>query len=171
MTPQTTEEATFEQLLAGGERSATMAQPLTREASHEQLLYANILEKGMGLGLVLMIATFALYVFGIIQPIVPAEEIANYWNKPVDQYLEAVRTNFLPAWEHAPTGWSWLKLLGKGDFLNFLPIATLSGVTIFCYLAIIPRLFGRGDKAMGLISMVTFAILMLAASGLLAVGH
>lgn len=179
MPNQTTEEATFEQVLTGSARqhvmtrevSATMEQPLTREASYEQLLYANVLEKGMGIGLVLMLITFSLYVFGVIHPTVPLEEVANYWNKPVEQYLEAVWTNFLPALEQVPTGWSWLKLLGKGDFLNFLPIAVLSGVTILCYLAIIPGLFNRGDRAMGVISMITSVILLLAASGMLAVGH
>ncbi|MEJ2688848.1 MAG: DUF1634 domain-containing protein [Deltaproteobacteria bacterium] len=179
MAPETTEEATFEQVLTGSarkhimtrEEGATMVLPVTREASHEQLLYANILEKGMAIGLVLMLVTFFLYVFGIIHPTVPLDEVANYWNKPVEQYLEAVWTNFLPAWDQVPTGWSWLKLLSKGDFLNFLPIAMLSGVTIFCYLAIIPGLFSRGDKAMGFISMITSVILLLAASGMLAVGH
>jgi hypothetical protein len=61
-----------------------------------------------------------------------------------------------------------MTMLGKGDFLNFLPVAILSGVTIFCYLAIVPGLFKRGDKAMAIIEVI---ILTLAASGLLAVGH
>ena len=64
-----------------------------------------------------------------------------------------------------------MKLLGKSDFLNFLPVAILSGVTIVCYLAIVPGLFARGDKAMGIMTLATAVILALAASGLLAVGH
>jgi len=142
----------------------------TLEATQEQLLYANILEKGMLIGLVMMFITFALYVFGIMAPAVPVDQIASMWSQPVDQYLAAVNDNFLHQ-DHVVTGWAWMSLLGKGDFLNFLPVAILSGVTIVCYLAIAPGLFGRGDKAMGIMAVAEALILALAASGLLAVGH
>lgn len=143
---------------------------ITKEATHEQVLYANVLEKGMYAGLVLMFITFALYVFGIMDAAVPREAVSGLWSQPVHDYLVAINTNYLHL-EHLPTGWSWLSLLGKGDFLNFLPIAILSGVTIVCYAIIAPGLFKRGDKAMGIIAVAEVIILTLAASGLLAVGH
>ncbi len=146
-----------------------MSPQITREATPEQLLYAGILEKGMYAGLLLMIITFALYVFGLVTPVVPLNEIAGYWSQPVDQYLAAINANFLH-WEHPPTGWAWLHLLNRGDFLNFLPMAILSGVTIVCYLVIVPGLFKRGDTAMGVMALATAMILILAASGVLAVG-
>ena len=133
---------------------------LTAQATEEQLLYANILEKGMFIGLALMFITFGLYVF----------EISEYWNQPVHLYLEVIKTDFLN-WEHHPTGWTWLRLVNNGDFLNFIPIAILSGVTIVCYLAIIPGLFKRGDKAYAIMALAEAFILAMAASGLLAVGH
>ncbi len=139
-------------------------------ASDEQLRYADILEKGMYLGLLLMFVTFALYVSGIMPPSVPRVMISGYWNLPVGDYLATISQNHL-GWEHGPTGWSWMKLLHKGDFLNFLPVAILSGVTIFCYAAIVPGLFRRGDKAYGVMAIAEVVILSLAASGLLAVGH
>lgn len=146
-----------------------MTTELSKEASVEQLLYASILEKGMYFGLVSMIITFALYVSGIMPAVVPLGEIANYWTMPVHEYLTAINQNFLQQ-EHAPTGWAWLSLLGKGDFLNFLPVAVLSGVTILCYLAIVPGLLKRGDKAMGLMALATALILFLAASGIVGGG-
>ncbi|MFZ5762414.1 MAG: DUF1634 domain-containing protein [Thermodesulfobacteriota bacterium] len=146
-----------------------MTTEITKEATVEQLLYASILEKGMYFGLLSMIITFALYVSGIMPSVVPLSEIANYWNMPVGDYLTAINQNFLQ-WEHAPTGWAWLSLLGKGDFLNFLPIAVLSGVTILCYVAIVPGLFKRGDKAMGLMALATAIVLFLAASGIMGGG-
>ncbi|MEW6500086.1 MAG: DUF1634 domain-containing protein [Thermodesulfobacteriota bacterium] len=146
-----------------------MTTEITKEATVEQLLYASILEKGMYFGLLSMIITFALYVSGIMPSVVPLSEIANYWNMPVGDYLTAINQNFLQ-WEHAPTGWAWLSLLGKGDFLNFLPIAVLSGVTILCYVAIVPGLFKRGDKAMGLMALATAIVLFLAASGIVGGG-
>jgi hypothetical protein len=124
----------------------------------------------MLVGLILMFITFALYVFGIMKPAIPVTEIASYWNQPVHDYLVAINNNFLH-WEHLPTGWSWIKLIGKGDFLNFIPVAILSGVTIICYIAIVPGLFKRGDKAYAIMAIAEVAILTLAASGLLAVGH
>ena len=143
---------------------------MTTEATEEQLLYAAILEKGMLVGLALMFITFALYVFRIMPAAVPLAEISGYWSQPVHEYLVAINNNFLH-WDHLPTGWSWLKLVGKGDFLNFVPVALLSGVTIVCYLAIVPGLFKRGDKAYAIMAIAEAAILALAASGLLAVGH
>jgi hypothetical protein len=143
---------------------------MSSKATEEQLLYANILEKGMLVGLLLMFITFGLYVFRIMPAAVPLTEISSYWNQPVNDYLVAINNNFLHL-DHLVTGWSWLKLIGKGDFLNFVPVAILSGVTIICYLAIVPGLFKRGDKAYAIMAIAEVAILTLAASGLLAVGH
>jgi hypothetical protein len=143
---------------------------MTTRATDEQLLYARILEKGMLIGLALMFITFGLYVFGIMKPAVPVNEIAGYWNQPVHDYLVAINNNFLHL-DHLVTGWSWIKLIGYGDFVNFIPIAILSGVTIMCYLAIAPGLFKRGDKAYAIMALAEAAILTLAASGLLTVGH
>ncbi|KPK33583.1 MAG: hypothetical protein AMK70_09335 [Nitrospira bacterium SG8_35_1] len=143
---------------------------MSSKATEEQLLYANILEKGMLVGLILMFITFALYVFGIMPAAIPVSEISSYWNQPVHDYLVAINENFLH-WDHLVTGWSWIKLIGMGDFINFIPIAILSGVTIICYLAIVPGLFKRGDKAYAIMALAEAAILTLAASGLLAVGH
>lgn len=140
------------------------------KASEEQLLYANILEKGMFFGLLLMFITFPIYVFGIIKSAIPVDQIANYWNQPVHEYLQAINQNFLHL-ETLPTGWSWITLIGNADFLNFVPIVILSGVTIVCYAAVVPGMFRRGDKAYAIMCIVEVVILSLAASGLLAVGH
>ncbi|MDH4316814.1 MAG: hypothetical protein OEV64_00350 [Desulfobulbaceae bacterium] len=147
-----------------------MSKNTATRATEEQLLYADILAKGMYLGLVMLLITFALYVTGIMAPVVPLSEIQNYWHLPVDQYLAAINADHLH-WEHAPTGWSWVKLVGKSDFLNFTGVAVLSGVTIICYIAIIPGLLKRGDKTYAIMSAVEVLVLALAASGLLAVGH
>ena len=96
----------------------------TLEATQEQLLYANILEKGMLIGLVLMFITFALYVFGIMTPVIPLDQVASMWSQPVHDYLVALNDNFLHQ-DHLVTGWAWVSYLGKGDFLNFLPVAIL----------------------------------------------
>jgi hypothetical protein len=138
--------------------------------NEEQLLYAKILEIGMYIGLGLLLVTFFLYVSGIVQPAVPVEELPNYWEMSVHDYLEATNHDHVHR-EHATTGWSWLLLLGKGDYLNFLGIALLSGVTIVCYLGIVPILIMKRDLVFAVIALVEVVILALAASGILSVGH
>ena len=141
------------------------------KANPEQILYAGILEKGMLIGLVLMFITFALYVFGIMKPAIPVDQIANFWSTPVHDYLVNIDNNFLHRDGNLITGWKWFTLIGFGDFLNFIPVAILSGVTIICYAAIVPMLFAKGDKAYAIMAILEVIILAGAASGLLAVGH
>ena len=41
-------------------------------ASEEMILYARVLERGMYAGLILMFVTFFIYLFGIIDPLIPS---------------------------------------------------------------------------------------------------
>ncbi|MEW6264903.1 MAG: DUF1634 domain-containing protein [Thermodesulfobacteriota bacterium] len=132
------------------------------KATPEQILYAQVLEIGMYLGLLILFLTFALYIFGWVNPHVPLEELPRCWSLSVHDYLQA--TGIQP-------GWSWLGKLGRSDFLNFIGIALLSGVTIICYLAIIPTLLKQKDKVYALLALLEALILGLAASGILAAGH
>lgn len=139
-------------------------------ADEEQLLYANILQVGMYIGLTLLLVTFALYASGIVAPAVPVERLPDYWTLDVHEYLEATNRDHLHH-EHPISGWSWLQVLDKGDYLNFLGIALLSGVTIVCFLGIVPTLIRKQDRAYVVMALLEVVILALAASGILAVGH
>lgn len=130
-------------------------------ASPEQTAYADMLFYGCWLGLAIMLVTYMLYVFGILAPHVPLEDMPTVWSSPVSLYLEKA---------HVPTGWGWVSLLGKGDFLNFLGIVLLAGLSIVCYVRTIPALFRKGDKIMGLIAVLETLVLVLAASGILGGG-
>ncbi len=141
-----------------------------KSASEETILYAKVLEKGMYLGLILMFVTFFLYIFGLIEPVIPLNRINSYWNQPVHDYLVQINREFL-GWKELPLSWSWVKLIAYGDFLNFLPVALLSGVTILCYLVIAPGMFKRRDYWMAIIVIAETLILSLAASGVLTIGH
>ena len=127
-------------------------------ATPEQKLYAAILDKGMKIGFLMLVATFSLYVFGILTPHIPLEDVSKYWSMPVSQYLQVTGIE---------TGWSWLGHLNQGDLLNFAGIAFLSGVTIVCYLAIVPGLMRNKDYAYVVIALIEVAVLLLAASGVL----
>jgi hypothetical protein len=143
---------------------------LSPEPNQEQLLYARILEVGMFFGLALLMVTFALYTTGLLAPGIPIEELPRYWEMGVHEYLEATNHDHLHQ-EHLMMGWAWLSALRMGDYLNFLPIALLSGVTIVCYLGIVPSLLRKKDWAYAIMALVEVVILAAAASGLLTVGH
>jgi hypothetical protein len=131
------------------------------KATEEQLAYAKLLDMGMKLGLLMLVISFSIYVLGIFTPHVPVSDLPKYWSMPVKDYLKATDIH---------TGWSWLYLLGKGDFLNFVGIAFLSGVTILCYLRILPILFRKKDTVYGILAIIEVLVLVLAASGILKAG-
>ncbi len=137
-------------------------QPAMLEATPEQLLYAKILERGMYLGLLVLFVTFGLYAFGIVDPYIPLDKISDYWSMNVNDYLEHAEIK---------AGWAWLGMVKYGDFINFIGVAILAGVTIFCYAAIVPTLLKNNDKVYAILAVLEVIILSAAASGILAVGH
>lgn len=134
---------------------------MARKASEEQVLYANILNRGMLIGLLGLVVTFALYGTRILEPRIPLGEVQHYWVLSVSEYLELSGL-------HA--GWAWLGKLGYGDMLNLLPIAFLSALTIICYIAILPGLLRKKDTAYVVLAIVEVLVLVVAASGVLGTG-
>lgn len=131
------------------------------KATEEQIAYAKLLDMGMKLGLLSLVVTFIIYLTGILAPYVPVNDLPKYWSMPVKTYLQETGIH---------TGWSWLYMLGKGDFLNFTGIAFLAGVTIVCYIRIIPILFRKKDTVYGVLAIVEVLVLAFAASGILKSG-
>ncbi len=134
---------------------------LKTQASEEQFAYAGILNIGMWLGLAVLVITFFVYISGVLPTFVPIDELPKYWTMRVHDFNVQLG---------APTGWGWVRLLGKGDYLNFVGIAMLSGLTLLCYAVILPILFRKKDKAYVAIAIAEILVLSLAASGLLKVG-
>lgn len=131
------------------------------KASEEQVAYANVLNVGMWFGLALLIITFFVYLSGIMPSYVPIDDLPKYWTMRVHDFNVAL---------NAPTGWGWASFVGKGDYLNFVGIAILSGLTILCYLVILPILMKKKDRAYVIIAILEVLVLSLAASGLLKSG-
>lgn len=131
------------------------------QASEEQVRYGNVLEKGMYVGLALLFITFIIYAFGILDPYIPMDKIPDYWSLNVEEYLKKANVQ---------DGWNWVLLLGYGDFLNFIGIAILAGITVLCYLTIIPIFFRSNDKVYAVLALLEVLILTAAASGFISVG-
>ncbi len=130
-------------------------------AQEEQLAYAAVLDLGMKIGLLLITITFLVYVTGILTPHLPVSDLPKYWSMPVKQYIKSADIH---------TGWAWLGMVHKGDFLNFAGITFLASVTIACLFPLIPIFLRKKDKVYAAICAVEVLVLMLAASGILKAG-
>lgn len=130
-------------------------------APPEQVRYANILFYGCWGAIFLLFVTYFLYVFGILEPHVPLDELSGYWSQGVHHYVETAKV---------PLGWGWVALLGSGDFLNFIGIVILAALTIVAYLTLIPAYLKQKDIPFLIIVVLEILVLSLAASGVLVVG-
>ena len=128
----------------------------------EQLAYADVLEAGVTIGRFFLVGTFILYVLGFTTPKVPLSELTSHWTMAADEYSRQVGVG---------TGWGWIKLVYHGDYMNFLGIAFLTGLTLICYMRLVPISLRGKNHSFSAILLVEIAVLLIAASGLLAVGH
>ena len=78
------------------------AAPAVDAGDEVQLRYARLLDWGTRIGLLLLVASFAVYVSGVLPSQVPLQRLPELWHQPVARYL---------ALTGAPTGWQWLTLL------------------------------------------------------------
>lgn len=130
--------------------------------STEQLRYATLLDFCTRIGLVVLVLSFAAYVTGLLEPLVPLERLPELWSQPVGSYLTQTQM---------PTGWGWLAHVGKGDVVGLLGIVILAGCSVLCLLALVPHYLRRGDKAYVALCLAEVAVVLLAASGLISGGH
>jgi hypothetical protein len=131
------------------------------KASGEQLTYANILNKGMIVGSLILLVTYAIYLSGILPTFIPVEDVPKYWSKSVKTFTHELG---------APIGWNWLGKIGTGYYVNFIGIVILAAISIFCYIAILPGLIRKKDTPLVVIVILEVLVLVLAASGILKSG-
>jgi hypothetical protein len=120
----------------------------------EQEIYARWLDAGTRVGFVVLLASFLVYAFGVLDPLVPPQELVHLWRLPAERYVAAVG---------GPTGWGWLALLSRSDYLNFLGVALLASITISAYARILPALIEQGDRVRAAIAALQIAVLVAAA--------
>ena len=127
-------------------------------ASEEQLRFARVMSAGVKLGFVMLVVSFALYMTGVLQPLVPVDQISRYWGLSAAEYAKATGT---------PTGWAWVKDIAKGDMLNYVGIVVLASASIASSLAILPLFARQGEKAHLIISILLILVLLVSASNIL----
>lgn len=134
----------------------------TQYISTEQQRYATWLSWGSRSGLAVLIVSFLAYVFGWMPARIPLDQMPNVWTLSTHDYLHQTG---------APTGWHWLTLIGQGDFASLLGIAWLSGCSLLCLFAVMPIYAKRKDWVFVGLCVVALLVQLLAASGILTVGH
>lgn len=146
---------------AGKRQEAAAVAKSTTQATEEQRLYASILDIGMKIGLAGIITSFLVYISGVVAPKIPLRDVGLYWGMKSHDYIEKADLS---------AGWSWVSMYNYSDFLNFFPIAFLAGVTVICYLAIIPGLLRKKDNIYAVLALLEVLVLVGAASGLISAG-
>lgn len=131
------------------------------ELNAAQRLYARCLTWGTRIGLFVLAASFIAYLAGL-PPHVPIERLPEVWKLSSAELLAATG---------ARGGWSWAAFLPASDMLVLAAIAVLSACSIPCLLASAGA-FGRSrERVLVAICLLEVAVLLLAASALLTVGH
>ncbi len=134
----------------------------TPQTAPEQNRYALWLWWSGWFGLALLVAGFFLYVTGLLPPHVPVGELPAVWKM-------SSRELALHVGGHA--GWDWVLMPHRGDLLNLFGIAMLAGCSVLPLLAVTGVYLRRGDRLFAALSILQVAVLVLAASGVVAFGH
>lgn len=125
-------------------------------------VYARWLDIAGRTGLILIAISFTIYLIGAVESHVPLVEIPSYWGLSASEYMKAVGYR---------GGWSWLSLVHKADYMNFVGVCFLASVTMICNMRLIPILIKEKDKALATICILQIIVIFLAASGIIASGH
>lgn len=127
-----------------------------------QATYARWLDAATRIGFAVSLVAFLVYVTGLVEPLVPLEELPRLWSLPASRFV---------AMTGEPTGWGWLVLLAKSDFLNLGAVALFGLVTLVCYVRIVPLLFAAGERPQAWIALAQVLVLAAAAAGVFTGGH
>ena len=131
----------------------------SRYATPEQPRYAGVLEVCVRAGFLLLLLSFVLYLLGIPRPVVPLDQLPQYWGLPVGKFVEAT---------HTSTGWAWLAMIGHSDVMNLVGIAVLAGAPALASIAVLPVFARRGEYALLAVALLQLIVLLVSALNLLA---
>jgi hypothetical protein len=131
------------------------------KASEAQLFYANLLNRLSLFGFALLVIAFGIYLSGIMGSYVSMKEVLNLWTQSSHHYMQAADIH---------PGWAWLSKVGYGDFLVYIPIVILAGVTIVCYIGVIFKFLKTKEYILVVIAILEVLVLSAAASGFLQAG-
>lgn len=135
----------------------------TTHADSVQLAYAGILGKATTLGIALIVAGYAIYVFQLMPLSVPIDQVAGNWHLRAAEFHHTV--------PGAPSGWSCFSQAGKGDMLSYITLIYLGIVTMLCLFVAGIAFFREKNGVYTAISFVQLLVLIFAAAGIVSGGH
>ena len=109
------------------EKTKTPAQagePMNQRFAATQQLTTQI-------GTVLVALAYVLYIFDLVAPMIPVEQVVANFGQPINDFLAATQL---------PSGWDWLAWLEFSDMQTMLGLLILSSVTVMAYISILPIL-------------------------------
>ena len=124
----------------------------------DQERYARVLAIGSHLGLALLVVLFAIYVFEVVPPLVPHDQLSELWSSPSSEFLSGAGVD---------KGWDWARFIHHGDVLNLVGIAVLAFCSVPPIAAIMPLYWAARRRAIFLVCALELVVIAVAASGLL----
>lgn len=126
-----------------------------------QSAYARWLRLGSRVGVTVLVGSFAAYVAGMVGHI-PIERLPELWELPAATYLDRVGMR---------AGWHWATFVHRSDMLVLAGIALLASSSVASLVAAVGAFRRNGERTFALICVLQVLVLLVAASGLLAMGH
>ncbi len=127
-----------------------------------RMAYASLLQHCVNAGFVMLAVSFTLYATGLLKAHVPLETLPEQWCLPAADFMAANQLH---------GGWSWLRLIHRGDYLCYVGLAFLALTTVFCYLRVLPFFWREKKHALAVIIVIEVIVLLSAASGIFSVTH
>jgi hypothetical protein len=106
------------------------------DKSDPQEVYARWLDALTYVAFAFAAVALALYLSGALAPFVSPQALVELWRLPVDEYL---------ARAGAPSGWAWLPLVGRGDYLNLAGVCLFALISLVCCARVTPAFLRRGE--------------------------
>jgi hypothetical protein len=122
-----------------------------------QAVYAHWLETGAKLAFAFALVSLALYLAGVLPPLVSLHDLPRLWTLSAAEMMREA---------HAPSGWSWLHFLRYGDYLNVLGIALFPLLSLACTARVVPAFLKSGERGQALLAALQVIVLLAAALNL-----
>ena len=110
----------------------------------------------------MLVTGFLAYATGLVEPHVALERMPELWSGSAAAYLQAVELE---------PGWHWARALHRSDFLALAAISFLASCSILCLAGAAPVFYRDGERTLAWLCLIEIAVIVLAASGLLTIGH
>ena len=125
-------------------------------------IYARWLERGAKIAFAFALGTLALYLTGVLAPLVPLDALPRLWTLSAAEMMREA---------HAPDGWSWLHFIRYGDYLNVLGISLFALLALVCTARVVPAFLKSGERAQAVLAALQVLVLLAAALNLFPGAH